>query len=134
MSRENVEIVQAIWDAFARSRFPAEAFSEDVEWHTAPDLPDGGSGSDPVRGRFQVARMLAHGWETVEEPWLQADEFLDSGDRVIVIWRGGGISRVGRVPVEWHETHIYDVADGHVRRVEEFRTRAEALEAAGLSE
>jgi ketosteroid isomerase-like protein len=78
--------------------------------------------------------MLTDGWENVHEPWLQADEFLDCGERVLVTWRGGGTSRVGRVPVEWHEAHVYEVADGKVCRVREFRTRAEALEAVGLSE
>ena len=130
MSQENVDAVQAIWRAFTNGGFPAPAFSEDVEWHTAADLPDSGSGSEPVRGPGQVAQMLADGWGTVEDPWLRADEFLDCGDRVLVTWRGGGTSRVGRVPVEWHETHIYALADGKVYRVDEFRTRAEALEAA----
>ena len=132
MSEENVDAVRAIWRTFMRGGFPAEALSEDVEWHTAADLPDGGSESEPVRGPAQVAQMLADGWGTVEDPWLRADEFLDCGDRVVVTWRGGGTSRVGRVPVEWHEAHVYDLADGVVRRVHEFRTRAEALEAVGL--
>jgi ketosteroid isomerase-like protein len=134
MSQENVEVVRAIWGTFMRAGFPAEAFSDDVEWYTAADLPDSGSGSEPVRGPVQVAEMLADGWQTVEEPWVRADEFLDCGDRVLVTWRGGGTSRVGRVPVEWHEAHVYDLADGKVRRVHEFRTRTEALEAVGLEE
>jgi ketosteroid isomerase-like protein len=134
MSQENVEVVRSIWHTFMRGGFPAEALSDDVEWYIAADLPDSGPGSEPVRGPAGVAQMLADGWATVEEPWLQADEFLDCGDRVLVTWRGGGTSRVGRVPVEWHEVHVYDVSDGKVRGVREFRTRAEAIEAVGLSE
>ena len=134
MSQENVDTVQAIWRTFMRSGFPADAFSDDVEWFTAADLPDGGAGSEPLRGPAQVAQMLADGWQTVDDPWLRADEFLDCGDSVLVTWRGGGTSRVGRVPVEWREAHIYALVDGKVCRVREFRTRAEALEAVGLSE
>jgi ketosteroid isomerase-like protein len=134
MSQENVDAVRAIWRTFMRAGFPAEAFSDDVEWYTAADLPDSGSGSEPVRGPAQVARMLADGWENVEEPWLRVDEFLDCGDRVLVTWHGGGTSRAGRVPVEWHEAHVYALAEGKVRRVHEFRTRAEALSAVRLSE
>src|SRR4051812_21452757 len=114
--------------------FPGEAFSDDVEWYRAVDLPDSGSGSEPVRGPAQVARMVADGWENVEKPWLRVDEFLACGGRVVVTWRGGGTSRAGRVPVEWHEAHVYALAEGKVRRVDEFRTRAEALAALGRSE
>jgi ketosteroid isomerase-like protein len=134
MSQENVELVRGIWRVFASGGFPAEAFSEEVEWHTASDLPDSGSGSEPLRGPTAVARMLAEGWENVEEPWLHADEFLDCGERVLVTWRGGGTSRAGRVPVEWHEAHVYEIAAGKVRLVREFRTRAEAVAAVGVSE
>ncbi len=78
--------------------------------------------------------MLVSGWETVEEPSLKVDELVDCGDEVLVTRRGGGVSRVGRVPVEWHESHVYDVLEGRVRRVQEYRTRAEALQAVGLTE
>jgi hypothetical protein len=78
--------------------------------------------------------MLADGWENVQQPWLQVDEFLDCGDRVLVTWRGGGTSRVGGVPVVWQEAHVYKVADGEVRCVHEYRTREQALAAVGLSE
>ena len=92
MSQENVEVVRAMWATFIEGGFPAEALSADVEWHTAADLPEGGSGSEPLRGPGQVARMLADGWGT------------------------------------------YEVADGRVCRVHEFRTRDEALEAVGRAE
>jgi ketosteroid isomerase-like protein len=76
--------------------------------------------------------MLVSWWGTVEEPWIEADEFLDCEDRVVVSWRGGGIGRISRIPIEWDETHLYTVRDGKVTRVDEYRTRAEALEAAGV--
>ena len=76
--------------------------------------------------------MLVSWWGTVEEPWLEVDEFLDCDDQIVVCWRGGGIGRLSRIPIDWDETHMYTVRDGKVARVEEYRTRAEALEAAGV--
>ena len=40
MSRENVEIVRALWSAFERFEVPPDAFANDVEWNTAADMPD----------------------------------------------------------------------------------------------
>ena len=130
MSQENVEVVRAIWTAFLAGGFPDGLFADDVEWHTAPDLPDSGADAEPVRGPEGIRQMLASGWETVDEPWLKVDQLLDCGDQILVTWRGGGTSRVGRVP-EWHESHLYRVREGRVQRVQEYRTKPEALEAAG---
>jgi SnoaL-like protein len=134
MSQENVELVEAIWAEFVRGRFPEDRFTEDVTWHVAADEPEGGSDGGPIRGPADIRRMLASFWETVEGSWVQADEFVDAGDRVIVRWRGGGIGRVSRLPVEWLETHVYVVTAGRVDEVREYRGFDEALEAVGLSE
>jgi uncharacterized protein len=131
MSQAALDVVRSIWTVFGRGGFPDTLFDQDVEWHTAPDLPDGGADAEPLRGPDAVRQMLASGWETVEAPWLKVDEYLDCGDQIVVTWRGGGTSRVGRVPVEWHESHVYGVREGKVRRVQEYRTRDEALEAVG---
>ncbi len=134
MSQQNVELVEAIWAEFVRGRFPDDRFAADVTWHVADDEPEGGSDSGPVRGPTEVRRMLASFWETVEDSWVHADEFVDAGGSVIVRRRGGGIGRSSRLSVEWQETHVYGVAAGKVAEVREYRDFADALEAAGLSE
>jgi hypothetical protein len=63
MSQENAELVREIWRAFARFEFPAEAFDEAIEWHTAADLPD----REIAKGWAAVQGMLAAGgppWST----------------------------------------------------------------------
>jgi ketosteroid isomerase-like protein len=134
MSQENVEIVEAIWAEFVRGRFPEDRFTDDVTWHVADDEPEGGADSGPIRGPADVRKMLASFWETVDESWVEADQFVDAGESVIVRWRGGGIGTASRLAVEWHETHVYAVTAGRVAEVREYRDFAEALEAVGLSE
>jgi ketosteroid isomerase-like protein len=130
MSQENVETVQAIWRAFSSFQFPTEAFAEDVEWHTAADLPD----TETCRGPLAVQQMLAAGWETVVDPGCEAEELMDAGDRVVVRWRGWGKGKASGVPIDWREAHTYKLHNGKVVEVREFRSWREALEAAGLRE
>ena len=134
MSQENVEIVEAIWVEFVGGRFPEDRFTEEVTWTVATDEPEGGQEAGPIRGPAEVQEMLARFWETVDQPWVQAEEFVDAGDRVVVRWRGGGIGRASGIAVEWPETHVYTVHVGKVAEVREYRDFAEALEAVGLSE
>jgi ketosteroid isomerase-like protein len=130
MSREDVEVVRAIWEAFSRFEFPAEAFAEDVEWQTASDLPD----PEICKGVPAIQRMLAEGWGTVTDPACEVEELVDAGDSVVVRWRGSGRGRASDVPMEWREAHTYVVRDGKVVEVREFRNWPDALDAAGLSE
>ena len=57
MSKENVEVVREIWRAFGRFEFPAEAFDEAIQWHTAADLPD----REIAKGRAAVSRAGRRG-------------------------------------------------------------------------
>jgi ketosteroid isomerase-like protein len=53
---------------------------------------------------------------------------------VIVVQRQFGTGRESGVPVEFFNAGVYTLRGGKIIRVEYFETRADALEAAGLSE
>jgi ketosteroid isomerase-like protein len=129
MSQENVEIVREIWRAFARFEFPAEAFDERIEWHTAADLPD----REIARGLAAVRAMLTNGWATVADPGLKVEELVDAGDRVLVRWRAWGRGSTSGIQMDWHEVHTYEIRSGRVVEVREYRSWGEALKAVGLS-
>ena len=128
MSSENVEVVRAVWQAFARREFPAEVFADEVKWHTAADMPE----RETCTGVEAIQRMLATGWEHVVDPGLQAEELIDAGARVVVRWRGWGTGRASGLPIDWHEAHTYELRDRKVIEVREYRSWEEALEAAGV--
>ena len=130
MSQANVEVVRALWQAFERFEVPSEAFAEEVEWHTASDLPDSGT----CRGVKAVQRMLAVDWGNVVDPGLEAEELRDADERVVVRWKGWGKGRASGLPMDWREAHTYLLRYGKVVEVREYRTWEQALKAVGLAE
>jgi len=123
--REDVDAVRRIWADFGRLRFPAEAFDDGAEWHTASDEPDAGT----YRGPAEIGRMLTESWALFRDRYSLPDEFIDAGEWVLVPFRGGGKWRASGMPVDFEETHAYRVSAGKVVEVREYRTRDEALQA-----
>jgi ketosteroid isomerase-like protein len=134
MSRKNVELVRGAFDAFLRgdeSFF--EQFHPDVEWTTAQDEPD----QQTYRGIEGVKRLLSM---LFDELWerdgfeILSIEFIEAGEFVVVPIRARVKARQSGVELEADETYVYELAEGRVVRVREYRTRQEALEAVGLRE
>ena len=130
MSQQNVEIVRALWRAFETSEIPPDVFAEEVAWHTASDLPD----PETRLGRKAILRKLAADWENAVDPGCEAEELIDAGKWVVVRWRGWGTGRASGLHMTWNETHTYELSDGKVVEVREYRTKAQALKAVGLAE
>ena len=91
MSRENVEVVQAMWAAYARGDFQAslDAYAEDTVWDDTRYRPDGAVhlGRDAV---VDLVRTWRGTWENYE---ADAERLVDAGgDRVAAVLRetGGG--------------------------------------------
>jgi ketosteroid isomerase-like protein len=90
------------------------------------------------RGRFygldSIRDNIDH-WESAWEDFeVTAEEFLDGGDRVVVAARHRGRGRESGVTVDARFYEVYTLRDGKIIRADEYAERAEALEAAGLSE
>jgi uncharacterized protein len=82
-----------------------------------------------------VRAMLADRDEVWEEFRFEPDEFLDAGDRVLVIGRWVGKGRGSGVEVVQPIAHIFTLRDGRIVRSElGYSDRGAALKAAGLSE
>jgi ketosteroid isomerase-like protein len=133
MSQENVEIVMKGFEAFARGDLGTmkNALDPEVEIVTEPDMPD----QEVLRGHEGFASYL----EDIAERWddfrIDIDEIVDAGDEVVVIGSQCGVGKRSGIELdEWPFAGVYEIEGGTVTRVRLFHSRAEALDAAGLSE
>jgi ketosteroid isomerase-like protein len=132
MSQENVDIVRAFIDAYNRRDYDAavEAFDPGIEWI----LPDQ-QASDSCQGPGAVKRFWEGIDDTFEELRLLPQEDVDAGDRVATRLRHYGRGRGSGLKLDTELYHqVATFRDGTMVRIEYFRTWAEALEAAGVSE
>jgi ketosteroid isomerase-like protein len=131
MSQENVDIIAAGFAGFGTGRF-FEVLDPDVTWESRPDLPD----SAVYRGHEGVRKLLGRFSEVMDGIWFRPEELIPIGhDHVAVPLRWGGTGKGSGVAVEeTRETWLFTMREGKVVRVQEFPTREQALEAAGVPE
>lgn len=130
MSRENLEVVRRVFEAWNNSGVDGalSAFDPSVEWTTPDDDPDAGT----YRG-FEAVAAFLQGWEDSFEDFSgEAQEFIEAGDRVVVPLIVSGRPRGSNHVVTVPETQVFTVRDGRIVEVREYRTKAEALESVGL--
>jgi hypothetical protein len=141
MSRENVEVVRKGLDAinaFSRGEMSTETLAKlldpQLEWHwrderAIPDVPQ----------HLRSAAELIESLERFRGAWInlavEALEFIEApGDRVVTLIRQSGRGQGSGVSIVFHYFFVCTIREGMVRNLDLFRHRADALEAAGLSE
>ena len=131
MSRENVDVVRASFEAWNARRMDAFRDLHSLE-ATILRFIEGWPEPGPVAGRDAVLAFFdgMRPWDddTVEP----ISEFIEAGGTVVVrfLWR---TSTQGQ-EVGMEVTGIYTMRNGKVSVIEFFRDHSEALEAVGLSE
>jgi ketosteroid isomerase-like protein len=133
MSRENVELTRQYVEAFNAGGLDGTQHLRhpQIEVHDPPDLPDADQHVGEAAARERVESYLELGWDG----HFHVREYIDGGEEVIVIWQLAGQAALGGVPIDVPAfAHVYAFEDGKVRRIRQYFTRAEALDAAGLSE
>jgi uncharacterized protein len=130
MSQENVEALKAVYARWEQGDFwTAEIFDPDVEVVWAEEMPDFGGPNRGIEAVTAGMQNLLAAWE--DYVW-SADEFIPSGDRVLVLFTARGRGKGSSVEVEAHWAHLWTFRDGKATRVEGFTDQAEAKRAAGL--
>ena len=134
MSQENVEVVKAAYEAFARGGLDRwiEHFADDVDWRAIEgDIDDFG----PIHGKNALRAWLQDWIDMFDGFWMQPIELIDAGgDTVVAVERYGGCAKLSGVETDQTEAEVFTIRDGKIARCREYGTRHEALEAAGLSE
>jgi len=134
MSRENVELVRLIYEAFNRRDIvtPFEIYAEDIVW----DL------SNMARADLFL-QPIVHGHEGVREGWrdvlgafasvdFAVEELTDAGDKVFAAIRETDVGRASGAAVSTPHYAVWTLDGGKVTRLQVFDVRALAEEAAGL--
>ncbi len=136
MSRENVEIVRHVFEATARRDSDAVValYHADIVWDTSRVEIGRITGGGVFRGYEGIRQFLRKYNEAWEQLDYEIDELIDAGDQVVSIVNNRARGRVSGVEVELRMPGVWTIRDGKVERVVFFTTRAQALEAAGLSE
>jgi ketosteroid isomerase-like protein len=131
MSRENVELARAVFDAFNRRDFDAAlALGHDsITWRTLFSVEtDVLTGKQEIRAAWerQIEALDVH-IDVVELTPLDETRVLGVGK-----WRGRGTE--SGVSVEQTAVQVFTIEDGRLRSVETYAGRSEALKAVGLEE
>ena len=136
MSEENVEItrevfavvndrgVQAATEAFGDLLDPKFVLEE------ASNVPDHESHS----GRDAFIANMAKLEESFEELRIEPIDFVDLGERLVVVVSISGRGRAGGTPVEATVAQLWSLRDGKAVSLRDYATKSEALEAAVLRE
>jgi ketosteroid isomerase-like protein len=130
MSEENVEIVRSILACWDRGDYGSTDWSDpDIEFVAPFDTIE-------ARGIEELGRRWGEFLGAWENFATTPERFIDLGDgRVLVLVRFQGRGRVSGAPTaDFSGGQLFTLRDGKVVRLVLYSTRAEALEAAGLSE
>jgi ketosteroid isomerase-like protein len=132
MSRENVESMRAVVEAFNRRDIEAlkallVADAEIVPIRAAME-------GTVYRGPDAAEQWFAAVDESWEELHVEVEEARDCGDRVLGLGRIHGRGRASGAPIDVESASVaYFGDDGLITTIHNYTNRDEALKAAGLS-
>jgi len=128
MSEENVEIVRAIYDAWARDEYPGPAhlLDAEIEYVNPAGAVEPGTRYGLEAFTRAVEQVFVEGWES----WrFEPERFTASEDRVAVVLGYRARGRGSRVEVEGRLSTLWTLRGGKVVRFEWFHGADEALDA-----
>ena len=133
MSRENVEVVRRVYEAWNEGDFPAFFGAMDPEIELV--LPESGMNAGTRRGRRGMRQLMESYVESFEDFQVEPEEFFEAGDQVVAFVRNSGRGRASGIETANRPAHLLTLRGGKILRLEVFpeRERHAALEAVGLS-
>jgi ketosteroid isomerase-like protein len=126
MSEENVESFKRLVEAWNRDDFDAwiEQFDPEVEWSTLVEVYRGHAGAreawESLKGTMQIRARF--------------DDIRDLGESVLALGEMEGTGQTTRLDFNGELAELVTYCGGKIVNTRDFRSHAEALEAAGLRE
>ena len=132
MSQENVEVIRAMYEHWARGDFPPSFIDPDVEHSRigaqTPDM------EGEFRGLEDLSRAMAEYLHAFSDLRIEAEEIIDlDDDRVLVLSRHTAQGKLSGAPTDHQLGDLFTLRAGKVVRYDSYWDRAEAMRAAGLS-
>ena len=130
MSRENVETIRQMLAAWTAGRFDEalDYFDPELVWEQTVQ-PEGWvtHGTDEMQ---QALRTWLGTWTGYSATF---EEYIDAGERVIVVGTERGTAKASGIEVERQTITVYTLRDGRIIHAKSYETREAALEAVGES-
>jgi ketosteroid isomerase-like protein len=133
MSRENVELVRAVFDSFNRGDVDGalERVADDSELDWSSSI---GPAKGVYRGREGFRELWTSYLEAFELRWDPEEIVEVDESRLIVMNHIRGRGRGSGVGVDVVAAQLWTISEAKVRRVKLYQSKAEALEAVGVRE
>jgi ketosteroid isomerase-like protein len=132
MPQENVELVASVVEAWNRGDYStgleSVAPAIQVESKLGRDM------AGTYEGIAGLQKWLARYWGSFVDSRTEIEEYIPAGDDVVIAAHHFGRGKTSGAPVEWTNWQLVMVRDGKIVRYRVFRSKSEALEAAGLRE
>lgn len=130
MSRKNVEVVRAIYSAFARRDREALVghLDPNMRVYDRPFHPD----ASVYEGREGFLRFSESDWEAFEEVVYEPQDFIANGSYVVVPIKQSGRGKSSSLGIEERIVNVWKLRRAKCVELRIFSTIEEALEAVGL--
>jgi ketosteroid isomerase-like protein len=130
MSKENVEVIRRAMKHLSETgELAPECYDPGVEYTPQPDAP--------LQTTYQGLSGLQQSLESLSEVWesrkIEPREFIQANDALVVLTHFELRGHSG-IEINVEQAWVYWMRSGKIRRMEQYGSKQEALEAAGLSE
>jgi ketosteroid isomerase-like protein len=127
-SSKNVDLLRSAYEAFSEGRFPLDHLDPEVVWDESRRQVD------PAvhHGHEGARRVFESRLDVFDDFRVEAEQFFDLDDRVLVFSRVRGRGKGSGADVDARVASLYTFRDEKAVRVEYFGDRDEALRAAGV--
>ena len=121
MSQENVQVVRGLYEAFGRGDVPTVLgrMDQSIEWNEAENFiyADRNPYVGPQAVLEGVFMRLGSDWEGFT---VAPEEWLDAGDRIVVLGTYSGTHKATGQRVRAQFAHIWSVREGRVVRFQQY--------------
>jgi ketosteroid isomerase-like protein len=128
MSKDDVEAVHRLLDAFNRGDFSAlEELDPQAELQDEPRIP----GASWNYGHEGAVRWAVKLWQSFGRLWFEIEDAIEAGGCIVARWRASGVGKRSGIEVDMGGYCVFSMRDAKIRRVEFFESEEAALAAAG---